>query len=56
MPSDQDGYIRPSAAYKLTDNWLLEARGNFFFGKNNNTFFGQFADNNNVAMAVRYSF
>ncbi len=55
-PSDQDGYIRPSAAYKLTDNWLLEARGNFFFGKNNNTFFGQFADNNNVALAARYSF
>jgi hypothetical protein len=55
-PSDEDGYIRPSAAYKLTDNWLLEARGNFFIGKNNNTFFGQFADNNNIAMAVRYSF
>ncbi|MBC8206211.1 MAG: hypothetical protein H8E68_03570 [Kiritimatiellaeota bacterium] len=55
-PSDQDGYLRPSAAYKLTDNWLLEARGNFFFGKNNSTFFGQFADNNNVALAVRYSF
>ena len=55
-PSDQDGYIRPSAAYKLTDNWLLEARGNFFFGKNNSTFFGQFADNNNLALAARYSF
>ena len=55
-PSDQDGYLRPSAAYKLTDNWLLEARGNFFFGKNNSTFFGQFADNNNLALAARYSF
>jgi hypothetical protein len=55
-PSDQDGYIRPSAAYKLTDNWLIEARGNFFFGKDNDTFFGQFADNNNLALAARYSF
>lgn len=55
-PSDQDGYLRPSAAYKLTDNWLLEARGNVFFGKNNNTFFGQFEDNSNVALAARYSF
>lgn len=55
-PSDQDGYLRPSAAYKLTDNLLIEARGNFFLGKNNNTFFGQFADNNNVALAARYSF
>jgi hypothetical protein len=55
-PSDQDGYLRPSAAYKLTDSWLLEARGNVFFGKNNNTFFGQFEDNSNVALAARYSF
>ena len=55
-PSDQDGYLRPSAAYKLTDNWLIETRGNIFFGKNNDSFFGQFANNNNVAMAVRYSF
>jgi hypothetical protein len=30
--------------------------GNFFFGKNDHTFFGQFADNNNVALAARYSF
>jgi len=55
-PSDQDGYLRPSAAYKLTDNWLVEARGNFFFGKDNDTFFGQFQDNNNLSLAVRYSF
>ena len=55
-PSDQDGYLRPSAAYKLTDNWLLEARGNVFFGKNDNTFFGQFEDNSNLALAARYSF
>jgi hypothetical protein len=39
-PSDQDGYVRPSAAYKLSDNWLLETRGNFFFGDKNHTFFG----------------
>jgi hypothetical protein len=55
-PSDQDGYIRPSAAYKLTDNWLIEARGNIFFGEDNDTFFGQFEDNSNLALAVRYSF
>lgn len=55
-PSDQDGYLRPSAAYKLTDSWLLEARGNFFFGEDNDTFFGQFEDNSNIALAARYSF
>jgi hypothetical protein len=55
-PDDQDGCLRPSAAYKLSDNWLVEARGNFFFGKNDNTFFGQFEDNSNIALAARYSF
>ena len=55
-PSDSDGYLRPSAAYKLTDNWLIEARGNIFFGKDDNTFFGQFEDNSNLALAARYSF
>jgi len=55
-PSDHDGYIRPSAAYKLTDNWKVEASGNFFFGRENHTFFGQFEDNNNIGLAARYSF
>lgn len=55
-PSDHDGYLRPSAAYKLSDNWLIEARGNFFFGKKNHTFFGQFEDDNNIGLAARYSF
>ena len=55
-PSDADGYLRPSAAYKLTDNWLIEARGNLFFGNRDGTFFGQFEDDSNVALAARYSF
>ena len=55
-PSDQDGYIRPNVSYKLTDNWKVEMNGNFFFGKKDSTFFGQLADNNNVALAARYSF
>lgn len=55
-PSDRDGYLRPSAAYKLSDNWLIEARGNIFFGEHNQTFFGQFEDNSNVSLAMRYSF
>ncbi len=55
-PSDQDGYIRPKVSYKLTDNWKVEMNGNFFFGKNDHTFFGQFANDSNVALAARYSF
>lgn len=55
-PTDQDAYLRPSASYKLTDNWLIEARGNIFIGNHNHTFFGQFEDDSNVALAARYSF
>lgn len=55
-PSDEDGYLRPSALYKLTDAWRLEARGNLFFGKTQDTFFGQFEDSSNASLAVRYSF
>jgi len=55
-PSDEDGYIRPKINYKLDDNWILETGGNVFFGKRNETFFGQFEDNSNVYVSVRYGF
>ena len=55
-PSDKDGYIRPQINYKLDDNWTLETGGNLFFGKRNETFFGQFKDNSNVYVSVRYGF
>ena len=55
-PTGQDGYIRPKASYKLTDNWRVEVGGSIFFGKNDHTFFGQFEDNNNLSFAARYSF
>ncbi|MCB2262251.1 MAG: hypothetical protein LGR52_04830 [Candidatus Thiosymbion ectosymbiont of Robbea hypermnestra] len=55
-PSDRDGYLLPSAAYKLSDDWLLEARGNLFFGSHNHTFFGQLEDNSNLTFTARYSF
>lgn len=55
-PSDEDGYLRPKINYKLDDNWTLETGGNLFFGKRNETFFGQFEDNSNVYVSVRYGF
>ena len=55
-PSDLDAYFRPNVAYKATDAWLLELGGNFFVGKEEYTFFGQFVNNNNVYAAIRYSF
>ena len=55
-PSDQDGYLRPAVSYKVTDNWLLTAGGNHFFGNQDTTFFGQFDDNSNLYAGTRYSF
>ncbi len=55
-PSDLDAYFRPNINYKVTDAWQVEAGANFFVGKNDYSFFGQFALNNNVYGSVRYSF
>ncbi|MCB9987864.1 MAG: hypothetical protein H6868_00865 [Rhodospirillales bacterium] len=55
-PSDEDGYVRPKASYKLTDEWTVEAGGNIFFGDDQRTFFDQFEENSNAYVSVRYSF
>ncbi|NOQ64469.1 MAG: hypothetical protein GQ582_08155 [Methyloprofundus sp.] len=55
-PSDLDAYFRPTISYKVTDAWMTEVGGNFFVGKEKYSFFGQFEQNNNVYMSVRYSF
>ncbi len=55
-PSDDDAYLRPKAQYKMTDNWRLEAGGNIFIGKKLHTFFGQFEDNSNAYMGLRYNY
>ncbi|MFN2351785.1 MAG: hypothetical protein ABR497_07550 [Kiritimatiellia bacterium] len=55
-PSDQDVYLRPNAAYKLTDAWLLTAGGNIFLGDRQQTFFGQFEYNSNLYLGARYNF
>lgn len=55
-PSDNDGYLRPRARYKLDDSWLLEAGANVFYGDKDYTFFGQFEKNTNVYAAMRYGF
>ena len=55
-PSDDDGYVRPKAKYKLDDSWLLEAGANIFYGNENHTFFGQFENNTNIYIAARYGF
>ncbi|HSR87354.1 MAG TPA: hypothetical protein VLL07_00250 [Pontiella sp.] len=55
-PSDMDAYLRPVVTHKINDHWMVTANGNFFFGENDYTFFGQFQNNNNVNLGVRYSF
>ncbi|MHC4518791.1 MAG: hypothetical protein ACYTAS_09410 [Planctomycetota bacterium] len=55
-PSDEDIYTRPIANYKVSDNLAVELGANVFFGDEPYTFFGQFEDNTNAYLAVRYSF
>lgn len=55
-PTDNDGYLRPSVQYKLTDAWRLLAGANLFWGRADHTFFGQFDNNSNVYAGARYSF
>lgn len=55
-PSDEDFYIRPSAAYMISDNWSASAGANIFNGSSPYTFFAQFEKNSNVYGSMRYSF
>jgi hypothetical protein len=55
-PSDEDGYLRPRIAYKLDDHWQASAGANVFLGREDHTFFNQFAKNSNLYAALRYSF
>ncbi|MCF8105953.1 MAG: hypothetical protein K9K64_10745 [Desulfohalobiaceae bacterium] len=55
-PSDQDVYFRPKASYELSDAWTVVTGGNLFMGKEDQTFFGQFENNSNWYLGLRYSF
>ncbi len=55
-PSDDDAYLRPKINYKVDDHWSVECGANFFVGDRRHTFFGQFEDNSNLYLAVRYGF
>ncbi len=54
-PSDKDGYVRFNASYKISDELRIEAGGNVFYGAENQTFFSQFRNNNNIYVAIRRS-
>jgi len=64
-PTDVDGYARPKITYKANEDLTFELGGNIFFGekqtlsngtKEHTTFFGQFEDNTNAFISMRYSF
>jgi hypothetical protein len=55
-PSDKDAYMRPTAAYNISDAWTVSAGANIFTGEDPHTFFAQFENNSNVYGSLRYSF
>lgn len=55
-PSDSDAYLRPGLSYKATDDVTVELGANIFAGKRRDTFFGQFRENGNAFLALRYGF
>ena len=55
-PSDDDAYLRPKATYQVDDHWRVQLGANVFLGNSPRTFFGQFRDNANVYLGLRYSF
>ncbi len=55
-PTANDGYLRPGMEYRLNDHWNFAGGLNLFFGEQQQTFFKQFNDNNNLYLRVRYAF
>lgn len=55
-PSDNDAYLRPHISYTINDQWKVSAGANLFYGKKQNTFFGQFEDSSNAYFSIRRSF
>ena len=55
-PSDNDGYVRPSVSYDVSDQWKITLGGNFPWGEDDTTEFGQMKRNKNVYLRARYSF
>lgn len=54
--SDEDGFLRLNASYKLSDELKIEGGVNHFYGKESYTFFAQFKNTSNIYSAVRYEF
>ncbi|MGL1901922.1 MAG: hypothetical protein OCC49_07295 [Fibrobacterales bacterium] len=55
-PADEDGYIKTSLAYKISDTIQVDGGINIFSGTNEYSFWGQFESNSNVYAGVKYRF
>ncbi|MDD3375457.1 MAG: hypothetical protein PHY73_07050 [Candidatus Omnitrophica bacterium] len=55
-PSDNDGYVRPSVSYDISDQWKITFGANLPWGEDDITEFGQMKRNKNIYTRVRYSF
>jgi len=55
-PTDEDGYTRFIAFYKVSDELKMEGGINYFYGNDPHTFYAQFENNSNIYTAVRYEF
>ncbi len=55
-PSDQDGYVRVSVSYDVTDQWKVTTGVNMPWGEGEQTEFAQMKKNKNIFVRVKYSF
>jgi hypothetical protein len=55
-PSDNDAYLRPIVTYRASDQWTTTFGFNLFGGQDQYTFLGQFEDNSNVYLRLRYNY
>jgi len=53
-PNDLDAYLRPIVAYRVNDHWTTTFGLNLFGGEDSYTFLGQFEDNSNAYIRIRY--
>jgi len=55
-PAENDYLLRPQVTYKVSDNLSVALGGNVFGGEKRTTFFGQFDQDDNVYLNLRYDF
>jgi hypothetical protein len=55
-PAEQDYLLQPQVNYRVSDRFSTTLGANLFGGKKRTTFFGQFDQNDNLYLTLRYDF